>query len=213
MTEENYVEAQQLVDDVVNKYIDVKTLELNCLKKYGSSEYIIHQWAKQYGFNGVQVRQMMVAETGRVFSSPESYDLLVDRERLLVEPSLKPLKPLRIPEEGTYVLDDQTRLSVKKEPVWISKDAAVATLDASKVRFPLTVRRVEEGDVMQPYGMEGRKLLSDLMTDRKMTLFEKRRQLVVTDADNQVVWLVGIRTDQRFRVLDSTTEVLALYTN
>lgn len=51
------------------------------------------------------------------------------------------------------------------------------------------------------------------MTDRKMTLFEKRRQLVVTDAENQVVWLVGIRTDHRFRVLDSTTEVLALYTN
>jgi tRNA(Ile)-lysidine synthase len=156
---------------------------------------------------------MMVAETGRVFSSPEGYDLLVDRERLLVEPSLKPLKPLRIPEEGTYVLEDQTKLTVKKESVWISKDAAVATLDASKVRFPLTVRRVEGGDVMQPYGMEGRKLLSDLMTDRKMTLFEKRRQLVVTDAENQVVWLVGIRTDHRFRVLDSTTEVLALYTN
>ena len=66
---------------------------------------------------------------------------------------------------------------------------------------------------MQPYGMEGRKLLSDLMTDRKMTLFEKRRQLVVTDAENQVVWLIGLRTDQRFRVSDSTTEVLALYTN
>ncbi len=212
-TAENLVEAQQVLDAVVNKYIGVKTLELNSLKKYGSSEYIIHQWAKQYGFNGVQVRQVMAAETGRVFSSPDGYDLLVDRGRLLVEPSLKPLKPLRIPEEGTYVLDDLTRLTVKKEPVWVSKEAAVATLDASKVRFPLTVRRVEEGDVMQPYGMEGRKLLSDLMTDRKMNVFEKRRQLVVTDAENQVVWLVGIRTDQRFRVLDSATEVLALYTN
>lgn len=212
-TAENLVEAQQVLDAVANMYIGVKTLELNSLKKYGSSEYIIYQWAKQYGFNGTQVRQVMAAETGRVFSSPEGYDLLVDRERLLVEPSLKPLKPLRIPEEGTYVLDDLTRLSVKKELVWISKDAAVATLDASKVRFPLTVRRVEEGDVMQPYGMKGRKLLSDLMTDRKMTLFEKRRQLVVTDADNQVVWLIGIRTDHRFRVSDSTNEVLALYTN
>ena len=212
-TAENLVEAQQVLDTVVNKYIGVKTLELNSLKKYGSSEYIIHQWAKQYGFNGVQVRQVMAAETGRVFSSPEGYDLLVDRERLLVEPSLKPMKPLRIPEEGTYVLEDQTKLTVKKEPVWISKEATVATLDASKVRFPLTVRRVEGGDVMQPYGMEGRKLLSDLMTDRKMNVFEKRRQLVVTDAENQVVWLVGIRTDHRFRVSDSTTEVLALYTN
>lgn len=211
-TAENLLEAQQVLDSVAKKYINVNTLELNELKKYGSSEYIIYQWAKQYGFNGIQVRQVMDAETGRIFSSSDGYDLLVDRERLLVEPSLKPLKPLRIPEEGTYVLDDQTRLSVKKEPVWVSKDATIATVDASKVHFPLTVRRVEEGDVMQPYGMDGRKLLSDLMTDRKMNVFEKRRQLVVTDADNQVVWLIGIRTDHRFRVLDSTTEVLALYT-
>jgi len=209
-TAENLLEAQQVLDAVSNLFDDVKELELNELKKFGSSEYIVYQWAKQYGFNGAQVRQIMEAETGRVFSSPAGYDLLVDRGRLLVEPSLKPMKPLLIPEEGTYVLDHQMRLSVKKEPAWISKDAAIATVDASKVRFPLTVRRVEEGDVMQPFGMEGRKLLSDLMTDRKMTLFEKRRQLVVTDADHQVVWLVGIRIDHRFRVLDTTTEVLTL---
>ena len=152
----------------------------------------------------------MGAETGRVFSSPEGYDLLVDRERLLVEPSLKPFKPLRLPEEGTYVLGNQSRLSVKKEPVWVSKDAAVATLDASKVHFPLTIRSVEDGDVMQPYGMEGRKLLSDLMTDRKMTLFEKRRQLVVVDAHNIIIWLVGIRIDARYKVENQTTEVFSL---
>ena len=209
-TTENLVEAQQVLDAVVKQFVDAKTLELSDLNKYGSSEYIIYQWAKQYGFNGTQVRQMMVAETGRVFSSPEGYDLLVDRERLLVEPSLKPFKPLRIPEEGTYVLGNQSRLSVKKEPVWVSKDAAVATLDASKVHFPLTVRSVEDGDVMQPYGMEGRKLLSDLMTDRKMTLFEKRRQLVVVDAHNIIIWLVGIRIDARYKVENQTTEVFSL---
>jgi tRNA(Ile)-lysidine synthase len=86
----------------------------------------------------------------------------------------------------------------------------VATVDASRVRFPLTVRRVEEGDWMIPFGMEGRKLLSDLMTDRKMTVFEKRRQLVVVDGEGNVVWLVGIRTDNRCRVSSDTTEVLRL---
>ena len=168
---------------------------------------------KKFGFNGVQVRQLLTAETGRVFSSPKGYDVLIDRGRLLVEPSLKPLKNLRIPEEGTYVLDDQTRISVKTEPVWISRDAAVATVDVSRVRFPLTVRRVEEGDWMIPFGMEGRKLLSDLMTDRKMTVFEKRRQLVVVDGEGNMVWLVGIRTDNRCRVSSDTTEVLRLTTN
>ena len=209
-TAENLSDAQAVLDAVMLPYQHVKELDLNQLTDTASREYITFEWLKNYGFNGVQVRQLLTAETGRVFSSPQGYDVLVDRGRLLVEPSLKPMKNLRIPEEGTYVLDDQTRISVKREPVWISRDAAVATVDASRVRFPLTVRRVEEGDWMIPFGMEGRKLLSDLMTDRKMTVFEKRRQLVVVDGEGNMVWLVGIRTDNRCRVSSDTTEVLRL---
>jgi tRNA(Ile)-lysidine synthase len=63
---------------------------------------------------------------------------------------------------------------------------------------------------MQPFGMQGRKLLSDLMTDLKMTLFEKRRQLVVVDAEGIVVWLVGLRTDNRCRVDHHTHNVLTI---
>ncbi len=212
-TAENLSDAQSVLEAVMLPYNDVKVLDLRQLNNDCSREYIVFEWLKKFGFNGVQVRQLLTAETGRVFSSPKGYDVLIDRGRLLVEPSLKPLKNLRIPEEGTYVLDDQTRISVKTEPVWISRDAAVATVDVSRVRFPLTVRRVEEGDWMIPFGMEGRKLLSDLMTDRKMTVFEKRRQLVVVDGEGNMVWLVGIRTDNRCRVSSDTTEVLRLTTN
>jgi len=212
-TAENLSDAQAVLNAVMLPYQHVKELDLNQLTDTASREYITFEWLKNYGFNGAQVRQILTAETGRVFSSPQGYDVLVDRGHLLVEPSLKPMKNLRIPEEGTYVLDDQTRISVKTEPVWISRDAAVATVDVSRVRFPLTVRRVEEGDWMIPFGMEGRKLLSDLMTDRKMTVFEKRRQLVVVDGEGNMVWLVGIRTDNRCRVSSDTTEVLSFYTN
>lgn len=209
-TADNLSEAQKVLDVIAQKYIGVKSLDLTKLKEYGSSEYLLYVWARQYGFNGTQVRQIMMAETGRIFSSSTGYDLLIDRDRILVEPSLKPLKSMRIPEEGTYVLDDQTKFSVRKEQVWISKDSMTVTVDAAKVTFPLTVRRIEVGDVMQPYGMKGRKLLSDIMTDRKMSLFEKRHQLVVTDANQQIVWLVGIRIDQRYSVDDGTTAVLRI---
>ena len=63
---------------------------------------------------------------------------------------------------------------------------------------------------MVPYGMQGSKLLSDMMTDRKMTLFEKRRQLVVVDVRGVIVWAVGLRTDQRVAVTEDTTEVLEI---
>ena len=122
----------------------------------------------------------------------------------------RPSKRIVVPEEGTYVLDENTRFSVRKRPVYVSKEPHIATLDAAKVRFPLTIRRVEEGDWMQPYGMKGRKLLSDLMTDQKMTVFEKRRQLVVVDSQGVIVWLVGLRAAQCVAVTDQTKEVLEI---
>lgn len=207
---ENAKEAQMVLDALVNMYRDRRVLNLRDLDKYGSSEYIVFEWLKNFGFNGSQVHQLLLADTGRVISSTLGYDVLSDRGHLLVEPSLKPLKALRIPEEGTYILNEENRFKVYKSAVYVSKEPFTATLDAEKVCFPLTVRRVERGDWMQPYGMKGKKLLSDLMTDLKMNLFEKRRQLVVVDAQDRIVWLVGLRTDHRAAVTDATREVVTI---
>ena len=205
---EHLAEAQLVLDSISYKLKDVKQLYFSKLEEFGSREYALYEWAKQYGFNGPQVKDMLTAETGSVFSSSMGYDLLVDRDSYLVEPILKPYKEVRIPEEGTYILDEITKIKVKKCPAYVSKNPSVATLDAQKVAFPLTVRRVEEGDRMQPYGMRGTKLLSDLMTDCKLSLFDKRRQLVVVDAQGVVIWAVGLRVSQQVAVTDHTSEVL-----
>ena len=205
---EHLAEAQLVLDSISYKLKDVKQLYFSKLEEFGSREYALYEWAKQYGFNGPQVKDMLTAETGSVFSSSMGYDLLVDRDSYLVEPILKPYKEVRIPEEGTYILDEITKIKVRKCPAYVSKNPSVATLDAQKVAFPLTVRRVEEGDRMQPYGMRGTKLLSDLMTDCKLSLFDKRRQLVVVDAQGVVIWAVGLRVSQQVAVTDHTSEVL-----
>lgn len=207
-TAENLAESQQVLNTIVANIDNIKMLELSELDKYGSSEYLVFEWLKKYGFNGDQVRQILDAETGRIVSSAMGYDVLKDRGRLIVEPALEPFRPMRIPEEGMYVLDGKTRFSVRKKTVYVSKEPHVATLDAAKVSFPLTVRRVEEGDCMQPYGMKGKKLLSDLMTDLKMTVFEKRRQLVVVDSQGVVLWAVGLRVAGFAAVSTTTNEVL-----
>ena len=217
-TAENLAEAQLVLNVAIAGINSSNILDLNDLEKYGSSEYLAFEWLKKYGFNGDQVRQILDADTGKIVSSSTGYDVLKDRGRLIVEPALEPFNPMRIPEEGTYVLGgssiefggkttENNTIRVRKKPVYVSKEPYVATLDASKVRFPLTVRRVEEGDWMQPYGMKGRKLLSDLMTDLKMTVFEKRRQLVVVDAKGAVLWLVGRRIAAFVSVSDATAAV------
>ena len=220
-TAENLGEAQEVLDAVSGKYKDSNILELSELEKYGSSEYIVFEWLKNYGFNGNQVRQILDAECGGIVSSAMGYDVLKDRSRLIVEKTenypqgvrnvtSRPSKRIVVPEEGTYILDENSKFRVRKCAVYVSKVPHIATLDAAKVRFPLTVRRVEEGDWMVPYGMKGRKLLSDLMTDLKMNVFEKRRQSVVVDAQGVIVWAVGLRTDQRAAVRESTVSVWEL---
>ena len=211
-TAEHLTEAQRVLDGITELYKSRKLLDLNELTKYSSSEYIIFEWLKNYGFNGNQIYQIMNAETGSIFTSPTGNELLVDRRRLIVEPSMKPMKKMVIPETGKYIIGENS-IKVRYCTPYISKKSHVATFDAAQVHFPLTVRRVEEGDRMQPFGMKGSKLLSDLMTDLKMTLFEKRRQLVVVDAQEIIVWAVGLRTDQRVAVTERTTEVLEIAFN
>lgn len=209
-TAENLAEAQQVLNVAIANINSSNILNLSDLENYGSSEYLAFEWLKKYGFNGDQVRQILDSETGKIVSSAMGYDVLKDRGRLIVEPALQPFKSMRIPEEGTYNLDENKRFSVRKKPVYVSKEPHVATLDAAKVSFPLTIRRVEEGDWMQPYGMKGRKLLSNLMTDLKMTVFEKRRQLVVVDNQGVVVWAVGLRVADFVAVTEVTNEVFEL---
>ena len=70
--------------------------------------------------------------------------------------------------------------------------------------------RTERGDRFIPFGMKGSKLVSDYLTDIKMNLFDKRRQLVVTSADGRIIWLVNQRPDNRCRLTSETKFVLKI---
>lgn len=174
---------------------------------------LLHEWLSPYGFNRSQIDQILTSmdgESGREFTS-STHTLVVDRDHLVVEPISTPIKPLVIPEPGNYRLTDNLCLKVDfADDISISKLANCATLDKEKVLFPLTVRPVQSGDSFCPFGMEGHKLVSDFLTDQKRSLLEKRRQLVVTDATGAILWLVGLRTDNRFRVTPQTTTILRL---
>ena len=121
---------------------------------------------------------------------------------------------MRLPETGKYIYDDHTSFHVetvdRTADFVIPKTSGVAVLDADDVCFPLLVRPVHEGDRFVPLGMHGSKLLSDYMTDRKMTLFEKQRQLVVQDAKNRIVWVVNERPSNLFRITSQTSKVLRI---
>lgn len=162
---------------------------------------VLHEWLKGKGFNRAQecgiLESARSGQSGKVFEG-ESERLLVDRKTLVLEGSV------------SYVHEDQIKIEVlDKEEVKIKKDNRYAYLDADKVRGKLTIRTVQSSDAFQPFGMKGRKLLSDFMTDMKLNLFQKKRQLVVCDEED-IVWVVGLRASEKCRVGEKTKKVVVM---
>ncbi len=190
-------------------------------KKQIDSEYLLFYLLNPCGFAPEQIETMYArlhsTPTGALYESA-THQLLFDRESLLLrEKKTDVLPPFVIPEPGTYRYGEGMKIRVAIEDVarmddFPYKNADWACLDADKVTFPLTLRRVGQGDTFIPFGMKGKKLLSDFMTDRKMSLFEKQAQLVLTQADGDIVWLVNLRPDNRFRVTPATRRILLIET-
>jgi tRNA(Ile)-lysidine synthase len=190
------------------------TLPFSTLKASPSPLCTLHEWLTPLGFNRIQIEQIadhFDAEPGRVFES-STHTLVIDREAIIVELTCLPMKPHIFPEPGVYRIDETAKIRIEEVGVeaGISRDPAVATLDASTIRFPLTLRTIEPGDIFQPYGMRGKKLVSDYLTDIKQNLLAKRRQRVLVDASGSILWLVGLRTDHRYRITPATTSILRI---
>lgn len=193
-------------------------IDIECLEKQTSPQAVLFTILKGKGFSSPQTEQIFAMlekwKTGKTWSSP-THRLLFDRGRILIVKIGKETKrQMRIPETGVYVYDDNVTIEVKEretgEGFKVSKAADCACIDRQKVVFPLVVRPVVNADRFVPFGMKHSKLVSDYLTDRKRSLFDKHRQLVVTDADGSIVWLVGERVDDRFRITPRSSVALML---
>lgn len=196
------------------------TISIDRLKQQPSPEYTLHEILSPRGFTSAQIDQIYGSldscSAGKIIAS-DSHELAFDRGSLLVQPRTNvadAARSMRIPETGTYVFSDSLKIKVAAEDCGDdyvpSRAADCVCLDASDIKFPLTLRHIEQGDRFVPFGMNGMKLVSDYLTDRKKNVFEKRAQLVVTDAQQRIVWLVGERTDNRFRISKETSKALRL---
>ena len=89
---------------------------------------------------------------------------------------------------------------------------AQAFIDADSIKGALVLRPMRQGDRFRPYGMKkGTKLLSDFLTDRKVSLLDKQAQLVAVDsATDDIIWVVGREIDHRYRITPTTNRILRL---
>jgi len=192
---------------------EAEAVKMTDLQNLPSSECFLFEWLRPKDFTSAQILQIadnMATQTGKTFSST-THVLYVDRGALVVAPLDQPASPMRIPEEGVYKYQENVSFRFSfSDSVEVSKSDDCVTIDKEKVEFPLTVRTVQLGDRFVPFGMSGSKLVSDYLTDRKVGLWVKRSQMVVTDARGQVLWLVGHRIANSFRITPTTRTVLKI---
>ncbi len=174
---------------------DGMELSVEALEHERVPQGILNSWLSPYGFNTrtiVDVWNQRHEQTGRQFDSPQ-YRLLIDRGCLV----LKSKEEDDSLPELTY---ETVNVEGRDINTLISKDPFVATLDADKLQFPLSLRHPRPGDRFVPYGMRGSRLVSDYLTDLKLSRFEKERiWLLVTPAD-EIVWVLGHRVAQPYSV-------------
>jgi len=209
---------EQMYDRVVLlKTEEQMIVDIERLEKEQSSSYLLWYILKNYGFNAAQIKQIsqgLTTSIGRVWEST-THALTINNNKIIVEPLFTcDSKEYRLIEEGLYHLNSKLSIEIKKESYssdkGFSKDPKYIWIDADKVAFPLFIRLIKEGDRMIPLGMKGSKLISDMLTDSKVSYFNRQRQYVLLNNEQQIIWLLGRRIDDRYKITSSTKTVLKI---
>ncbi len=184
------------------------------IESAASAEYALYSSLSPYGFRGKAITEILASlhSTGKTWTS-ETHQLVIDRDCILIrEKQTEVFQGMKIPETGCYVLPrgEKIKLSIREREIDFSpsKEKFLVTLDADAVTFPLHLRLAQNGDTFHPFGMKGKKLVSDYLTDRKKNLFEKQSQLVLEDAKGQIIWVVGERTSELCKMKEDTKKIL-----
>lgn len=222
-TAENLAEAEAIYADAIHRIkekvmADDNSIWIEPLLNTPAPKSVLYELLKPYGFNRSiinDVFSVLQGESGKRFYASE-YQLLKDRDRLLIMPfsNLETTCSHYLLYENDTEIDKPIRLTLKKEIIkdrqTIRKAKNIATVDRDKLKFPLSLRRWQDGDWFIPFGMKGKKKLSDYFTDRKLNLFEKENIWLLCSGEN-IVWIVGERLDNRFRIDENSKQALKIH--
>ena len=169
-----------------------------------SPDALLFELLSPLGFNSSQIDDIMQSarsqQSGRQFIGNQGWRVIKNREHLIIykeKENNAPAPPFKLSyEEVIYTPQFK-----------INKDKHMAYFDADKLKDKFYIRKWQAGDAFVPFGMTGRKLVSDFMTDNKFSLLQKKNQWLLCCGEN-IVWVIGWRTDNRFRIDHSTRRIM-----
>ncbi|WP_298246546.1 tRNA lysidine(34) synthetase TilS [uncultured Christiangramia sp.] len=219
-TQQHLNESMELVEDymsllypkIISRDVFGYALDIAFLKKVPNSKQVLYQLLKSFGFTEWNdVHDLMDAQTGKMVLS-DTHRLIKDRNRLLLteiqDESVNKEYQLEkgeefvmIPEFGTLHLTE------------VEKFDKAAThsifVPIRKLKFPLLIRKWKEGDFFVPFGMKGKKKLSDYFKDEKFSLPQKEQTWLLFSGED-LVWIINQRADNRFSVEKGDREILKI---
>ena len=191
-------------------------IDINLLIAEPQKETLLFEWLQLKKFKTSQIRQLceiLVSEknTGKQFSSP-THQLIVDRKFIIVQPIIE--KSL----ENEYIIDSiddlkhlpiQINFEETNQPEF-SNNKTEIIVDYHDELFPLILRKWKTGDKFKPVGLNGFKKLSDFFKDIKLSRFEKESTWIL-ESKKQIIWIVGYRMDDRFKLSDTSNRFLKIF--
>ncbi|MFN5327333.1 MAG: tRNA lysidine(34) synthetase TilS [Bacteroidota bacterium] len=192
-------------------------LAINKIKHLTPLNTIVYEVFSAFGFAATQVdelKKLFDADTGSYLQST-TYRVLKNRAWLLIDPLHEISSKIYLIEKGQSLIafgEAKLTVSTKDNAASISTASNEAWLDASKLEFPLLLRPWKNGDYFYPLGMKKKKKVSKFLIDQKLSKSDKEGQYVIESA-KKIVWVVGRRIDDRFKIFPATKEVLRLKLN
>jgi tRNA(Ile)-lysidine synthase len=202
------IEIAKLIEKRGNSF----AISVNKLSQSNPLDTIMYELFSPFGFTAAQIseiKKLFIAGSGKYINS-KAYRVLRNRNWLLIEPINLAEQTIKLVEElDTDLILGDAILSFRKVSAntKIDTNPSHAFINLKDIKFPLLVRLWKAGDYFYPLGMKKKKKISRFMTDLKLSLTEKENQWVI-ESDKKIIWVIGRRIDDRFKIDDNNHEKL-----
>jgi tRNA(Ile)-lysidine synthase len=185
-------------------------LDKKGISEASDSTIMLWEVLKPFGFNYGQcesIVNVLEGQSGKRFSS-KTHELVIDRLEVIVSEQSVVMGEVLIERGESFIPLGKWQLKIEsKKKTELVADRSIALLDEAKLAYPLVWRKWRAGDSFQPLGMKGKKKVSDFLIDEKVSVIDKE-SVTVLESAGEIVWVVGMRVDERVKVREGTERVV-----
>jgi tRNA(Ile)-lysidine synthase len=218
-TIENLQESKQIIEDriadisseAVNSKYDILKINIEKINQLSNPKAYLYQLLKEYSFTEWNdVSNLLSAQSGKQIFS-KTHRLIKDRAFLLLSKNvISNEKELFLIDESQSEITHPIHLNFEVVQQKFTENKQTIYVDKDLLKYPLIVRKWQNGDYLYPLGMQGKKKLSKYFKDEKLSLLEKENTWLLCNSENEIIWVLNYRQDNRFSLKNTSNNILKI---